>query len=1381
MSDPNGASAGVKVSVKRKVKVTKRPVSVQGMRPMGGRPPPPGGARTATPGGAPRTASQQALLAQAKAAAALRRNQSGSIPPPPTAKKSPPATPGTKPPLPGAKPALPGRKPSVAAMHPRTDPTSVPLPRPPPAATGMPLPTPPKPGATSPPAAATNMPLPTPPAAAVNMPLPKPPAAAVSMPLPKPPVATQMPLPTPPAKATAMPLPTPPGATQMPLPSPPSPNDPLSVPLPVPPKPGSQGSVATDAPLPIPPKPGGLALPEVTTPDLPQVKVRSQTRGTAPRPMAPPKPTAPPKPKPMLPAKPKVQEVMQRLTWPTDKTPFGMPDEPTYIIFDNNNIKACTLEKLVENVTNPKSPDPTLLKTFLLTYRSITTPLHLMELLKLRFLQPLPEGNDMSVQAFMNEHQRPMQLRVLQLLKSWVQSHWYDFEQDEELIKQFLEFVEETVKPVSPVGNSLANIVARNIERANTPPKQAMFTNPPPKPIIPTKTNPGLLDLHPQELARQLTLNEIAIFRKIRPNECLGLAWSKKDGDVKAPNVKNMIERFNLVSGWVASEIVKPGEQKARVEAITHFIQVANECKKLNNFNACMEILSGLEDASVHRLKNHFSELSKKTTSILNKLKDIMNSDQSFKNFRAHLKKCTSPSIPYLGMYLTDLTFIEENGDLVGDLHNIFKRRMVAQVIINIQQYQQSTYNLEEVPVIKKYLDQLSTIIMDKEACYQRSLLILPRGGRKAGTTTVPPVQGSPVQVKKASSPSLPTPGAASPAAVERADDYGEMEDVPGYKFNEKDSPKNLRLAKNASDPHGPPTIIAGKLEKLVERLTYPKYPDPQFLDMFLLMYRTFTTGKELMELLIMRFNMPKPKNPAMLDKFKRDKLMPVMLRVINVLKNWVDKYSEDFANDEELTKLFLDFTESSENTTLQRIGQTLRKNIEAGPQDSRKVSRHGKAPPPQFPLARTADPNNLTLLDIHPEEAARQLCLVDGEAMAALQPLELLDNVWKTNPKKAPTVYHVLNRLSGVRNWVINEIIKEHDMEQRKNLLEHFIDVGTACGNLKNFHSMCGIAAALQSSEVKGLLQTWDSIGPKYIEKAEALSAQAASAEDLKQFRDKIAKAGSRFADPCVPYLRSMLAELATIDDAETDVVEGELINVEKRKHLSQVITDLMMYRNEPYNFEVLPFLHDLLLVELDKPPDIAREAAYLQESVNRMDRTKLKEMMRQELKDPELTGELSGAIRSVLQEQFENDPEVKELQRELEEYKDSVRKTLTTVHKSFVINSPASAAAASKKLLAERFSGKAVKAWSCKDSEGLVYGWPQTVQLSVVEGEPWVVYERPAFDKAELASLLRLRSLYERSASAEGVRVLAITGFVGEAARTCAEGEGIEVAVVG
>ena len=41
-------------------------------------------------------------------------------------------------------------------------------------------------------------------------------------------------------------------------------------------------------------------------------------------------------------------------------------------------------------------------------------------------------------------------------------------------------------------------------------------------------------------------------------------------------------------------------------------------------------------------------------------LKAILSSEQSYKSFRAHLKTCIGACIPYLGMYLTDLTFIED-------------------------------------------------------------------------------------------------------------------------------------------------------------------------------------------------------------------------------------------------------------------------------------------------------------------------------------------------------------------------------------------------------------------------------------------------------------------------------------------------------------------------------------------------------------------------------------------------------------------------------------------------------------------------------------------------------------------------------------------------
>jgi len=78
--------------------------------------------------------------------------------------------------------------------------------------------------------------------------------------------------------------------------------------------------------------------------------------------------------------------------------------------------------------------------------------------------------------------------------------------------------------------------------------KEFIFTKPPPRSILPYYRNPKsvkLLDLHPLEVARQLTLIEAELFRNIRPRECLNQAWNK-DPD-RAPNILAMIDRFNMV------------------------------------------------------------------------------------------------------------------------------------------------------------------------------------------------------------------------------------------------------------------------------------------------------------------------------------------------------------------------------------------------------------------------------------------------------------------------------------------------------------------------------------------------------------------------------------------------------------------------------------------------------------------------------------------------------------------------------------------------------------------------------------------------------------------------------------------------------------------
>jgi len=88
------------------------------------------------------------------------------------------------------------------------------------------------------------------------------------------------------------------------------------------------------------------------------------------------------------------------------------------------------------------------------------------------------------------------------------------------------------------------------------------------------------------------------------------------------------------------------------------------------------------------------------------------------------------PCLPYLGMYQTDLTFIEDgNPDFLKDLINFRKRTLISDVIAEIQLYQQIPY-----PVIanEKLLAPLKNLPYCKDdQLYQMSLLREPRNAER--------------------------------------------------------------------------------------------------------------------------------------------------------------------------------------------------------------------------------------------------------------------------------------------------------------------------------------------------------------------------------------------------------------------------------------------------------------------------------------------------------------------------------------------------------------------------------------------------------------------------------------------------------------------------
>jgi len=303
----------------------------------------------------------------------------------------------------------------------------------------------------------------------------------------------------------------------------------------------------------------------------------------------------------------------------TDFAAAPITDEPGLLFTGELNngrpvIKGGNIEKLVERLTYEKYNDTKYMKAFMLTFRSFTTPTELLQLLINRFnLQP-PTGTDKK--TFETGVLKVVRLRVFNVLKHWLNNAFYDFRNDESLMNTIKKFIKKEMQPVMEnPANSLEGIISKKLTTGDKE-YEHIFTGDPPAPIIPNNITPQnknlIMTYSAKELARQLTLIEYKLFASIKPSECVSQHWMSKKKEELAPNILKMISRFNDVSNWVASEIVKCTDLEQRTKVLKMVIDIAEHCYELNNYNAVMEIISGLHSSSVYRLKASWGGLPKK-------------------------------------------------------------------------------------------------------------------------------------------------------------------------------------------------------------------------------------------------------------------------------------------------------------------------------------------------------------------------------------------------------------------------------------------------------------------------------------------------------------------------------------------------------------------------------------------------------------------------------------------------------------------------------------------------------------------------------------------------------------------------------------------------
>ncbi|KAL5628550.1 hypothetical protein BROUX41_003298 [Berkeleyomyces rouxiae] len=344
-----------------------------------------------------------------------------------------------------------------------------------------------------------------------------------------------------------------------------------------------------------------------------------------------------------------------------------------------------TIPALVERLTTHEStPDAMFVSTFYLTFRLFCSPV--------RFAQALVDRFDYVAGA--PHMSGPVRLRVYNAFKGWMESHWRD-QTDRDALQVIVPFADTKLSAVLPsAGRRLVELAQRvshegalvprlvsSMGKTNTAIAAYISPDTPmPQVQISRSTmnalnnwksggpSPSILDFDPLEFARQLTVKQMNIFSSIMPTELLGSQWMKKAG-VDAPNVKAMSTLSTALSNFVAENILGYTEVKKRAAAIKQWIKISYQLYELNNYDGLMAIICRLNSSTITRLRKTWDNISPKRREMLKNLQAIVEPQHNHKALRSKLHDHVPPCLPFLGMYLTDLTFVDIGNQATKQLH----------------------------------------------------------------------------------------------------------------------------------------------------------------------------------------------------------------------------------------------------------------------------------------------------------------------------------------------------------------------------------------------------------------------------------------------------------------------------------------------------------------------------------------------------------------------------------------------------------------------------------------------------------------------------------------------------------------------------------------
>lgn len=181
-------------------------------------------------------------------------------------------------------------------------------------------------------------------------------------------------------------------------------------------------------------------------------------------------------------------------------------------------------------------------------------------------------------------------------------------------------------------------------------------------------------------LVDDLTTYSTMLFQNISLQELCKCGWSKEQKADSSPNVLALIRFSNNLTNYVAHQILLE-DPKRQSEMIRFCLDTAKKCHENGDFNSAQAILAAFQAPHIHRFPI-VEEILKDYKSITT---PYYSSEKNFKLLKDEINKQKvqdKPFIPPLGLFLTDITFLEDgNPDTNSNgQFNQFKIKKLAEI-----------------------------------------------------------------------------------------------------------------------------------------------------------------------------------------------------------------------------------------------------------------------------------------------------------------------------------------------------------------------------------------------------------------------------------------------------------------------------------------------------------------------------------------------------------------------------------------------------------------------------------------------------------------------------------------------------------------------------